>query len=172
MDNTTHLFLYADMLLIWSAGFSKWLHCWLCHSRSTSWFSRKLSEPEFSSWIFSFWYWKWFHVSGLFKYQPSFSLLLFLIFLYSLNFLFCHRTTWLMDHKGYSLRSALMTLHKMMHPKVILVWPIPTQFSLRFLLVPMLTDKMLVVKIIKMARCKKHLSTECCLPKPCNLLSR
>jgi len=48
-----------------TAGISKWICCGLCYTRSPRRVSRQLLESEFSSWIFSFWFWKWFHVSGL-----------------------------------------------------------------------------------------------------------
>lgn len=49
---------------VYFTGFSEWVCCWLCHTRHTRWIPWKLYEPEFSNWIFTFWFWKWFHVSG------------------------------------------------------------------------------------------------------------
>lgn len=56
----------------------------------------------------------------------------------SVLILLCCRTIWLMDHRVYLLRLASMTPHKMMHHRATLVWQMPTNFSLRFLLIPML----------------------------------
>lgn len=44
--------------------FSEWICCWLYYTRSPGWFSRELSEPEFSSRIFTLRFWEWFYVSG------------------------------------------------------------------------------------------------------------
>lgn len=56
----------------------------------------------------------------------------------SVLILLCCRTIWLMDHRVYLLRLASMTPHKMMHHRATLVWQMPTNFSLRFLLILML----------------------------------
>lgn len=49
-----------------------------------------------------------------------------------------------MDPRVYLLRLGLMTHHRMMRPRATMVWPMPTHFSLRFFLLPMLFDRNLL----------------------------
>lgn len=88
----------------------------------------------------------------------------------SVLILLCCRTIWLMDHRVYLLRLASMTPHKMMHHRATLVWQMPTNFSLRFLLIPMLFSGgslcriilflgKFIGRIIAMPRCEKYLAT-------------
>lgn len=49
--------------LLHCTGFSEWLWCWFCCSR-TGWIPRELLEPEFTARIFPFGHRKWFHITG------------------------------------------------------------------------------------------------------------